>query len=266
MDNRRMCPNCRAFITSNDKVCPYCGEKVPPRAIDLRDTGQMLMGFIPNARFVTSIILLINFALFLGSTVFSGGFAIVEYGSETGVGVRIYHQYYRLITAGFLHGGWLHILMNSWVLWDLGAQTEEIYGAPRLTVIYIVSTICGFLTCAYWNPRSPTLGSSAGLFGLIGAMIALGFRTRNSMGKAIRAHYVRWAIYGLLFGLLPGISNAAHIGGLAAGFGLSYLSGTPLLRQDSEVETTWRAAAGVCVLLTLFSFFQLYQQISSHVQ
>jgi hypothetical protein len=86
------------------------------------------------------------------------------------------------------------------------------------------------------------------------------------MGKAIRAHYVRWAIYGLLFGLLPGISNAAHIGGLAAGFGLSYLSGTPLLRQDSEVETTWRAAAGVCVLLTLFSFFQLYQQISSHVQ
>jgi len=266
MDNRRMCPNCRAFITSGDKVCPYCGEKVPPRAIDLRDTGQMLMGFIPNARFVTSLIILLNFALFLGSTQFAGGYAIVEYGVEKGVSIRVFHQYYRLVTAGFLHGGWLHILMNSWVFWDLGAQVEEIYGAPRLTVFYFMSTVCGFLTCAYWNPQAPTLGASAGLFGLIGAMIALGFRTRNSMGQAIRAHYVRWAIYGLLFGLLPGISNAAHIGGLAAGFGVSYLAGTPLLVQDSPKEVFWRVSAGICVLLTLASFFQLYQQIASNVQ
>jgi rhomboid protease GluP len=266
MDNRRMCPNCRAFITSADKVCPYCGEKVPPRAADLRDAGQMLMGFIPHARFVTSIILLINFALFLGSTQFRGGNSLVEHGVEIGVAIRIYHQYYRLITAGFLHGGWLHILMNCWVLWDLGAQVEELYGAPRMSVIYFAATVCGFLTCAYWSPQAPTLGASAGLFGLIGAMIALGVRTRNSMGQAIRAHYVRWAIYGLLFGLLPGISNTAHIGGLAAGFGVAYLAGTPLLVQDSPKENFWRVAAGICVLLTLFSFFQLYQQISSGVQ
>ena len=266
MDKRRMCPNCRAFITADDRICPYCGEKVPPRAIDLRDTGQMLMGFIPNARFVTSLILLINFALFLGSTQFKGGFAIVQYGAETGVAVRVYHQYYRLVTAGFLHGGWLHILMNCWVLWDLGAQVEEIYGAARLTVFYFLATVGGFLVAAYWAPQAPTLGASAGLFGLIGAMIALGFRTRSAMGKAIRGQYVRWAIYGLLFGLLPGISNAAHIGGLAAGFGAAYLAGTPLLRQDSPAETFWRAAAGLCVVLTLFSFFQLYQQIAAPVQ
>jgi rhomboid protease GluP len=261
-----MCPNCRAFITSDDKICPYCSEKVPPRAIDLRDTGQMLMGFIPSARFTTSIILLINFAFFAGGVAFPGGSAITQYGVENAVAIRIFHQYYRLVTAGFLHGGWLHILMNSWVLWDLGAQVEEIYGAPRLTVFYFLATVCGFLTCAFFAPRTDALGASAGLFGLIGAMIALGFRTRNSMGQAIRAHYVRWAIYGLLFGLLPGISNAAHVGGLAAGFGVAYLSGTPLLRQDSPAETFWRVAAGLCVLLTLFSFFQLYQQISSNVQ
>jgi rhomboid protease GluP len=266
MDKRRMCPNCRAFITSDDRVCPYCGEKVPPRAIDLRDTGQMLMGFIPSARFVTSIVLLINFALFLGTTQFQGGFALGQAGAETGVAVRLYHQYYRLVTAGFLHGSWLHILMNSWVLWDLGSEAEQIYGAPRFTVIYFLATVCGFLTCAYFAPQAPTVGSSAGLFGLIGAMIALGFRTRSSMGKAIRAHYVRWAIYGLLFGLLPGISNTAHIGGLAAGFGTAYFAGTPLLSRDSPAESFWRVAAGLCVVLTLFSFFQLYLQISSNVQ
>jgi rhomboid protease GluP len=266
MDKRRMCPNCRAFITSDDKVCPYCGEKVPPRSVDRRDTGQMLMGFIPNAQFVTSIILLLNFALFLGSTLFKGGDALFQAGEESGLAVRIYHQYYRLVTAGFLHGGWLHILMNSWVLWDLGVQVEEIYGSPRLTVFYFVSTICGFLTCAYFAPQYPTVGSSAGLFGLIGAMIALGVRTRNSMGQAIRAHYLRWAAYGLLFGLLPGISNWAHIGGLISGFAVAYVAGTPLLRQDSPAETLWKTGAGISIVLTLFSFFQLYRQISSGVQ
>ena len=261
-----MCPHCRAFITTDDKVCPYCGEKVGPRAIDIRDTGQMLMGFIPSARFVTSIILLINFAMFLGTNYINGGYAIAQNGVEVGIAIRVYHQYYRLLTAGFLHGGWLHIGMNCWVLWDLGAQVEEIYGPARMTVFYFLATVAGFLTCAYVTPQSPVLGASAALFGLIGAMIALGVRTRNAMGQAIRAQYIRWAIYGLLYGLLPGISNAAHVGGLIAGFGAAYIAGTPLLRSDSHSESFWRAAAGLCLLLTLFSFFQLYQHITSDVQ
>jgi rhomboid protease GluP len=265
MDKRRMCPNCRAFITTDDKICPYCNEKVGPRAIDLRDTGHMLMVFIPSARFVTSIILLLNFAFFLGQNYVSGGGAIAYFGAETAVDVRLRHEYYRLVTAGFLHGGWLHILMNSWVLWDLGAQVEELYGQPRTVVFYFVSTVCGFLTTAYFS-RSPAVGASAGLFGLIGVMIALGVRTRTSMGQAIRAHYIRWAIYGLVFGLLPGIANTAHIGGLIAGFGVAYVAGTPLLQPDSPVETFWKGAAALSILLTLVSFFQLYQHISANVQ
>jgi rhomboid protease GluP len=266
MDKRRMCPNCRAFITTDDKVCPYCGEKVGPRAIDLRDTGQMLMGFIPSARFVTSVILLINFAFFLGQQTAFGGRVLTYFGMETARGVRIDHEYYRLVTAGFLHGGWLHILMNSWVLWDLGAQVEEIYGQARMVVFYFVATVAGFLATAYFSPGNPALGASAGLFGMIGVMIALGVRTRNSMGQAIRAHYIRWAIYGLIFGLLPGIANTAHVGGLAAGFGIAYFAGTPLLRPDSPVEAFWKGAAGLCVVLTLGSFFQLYQQIAANAQ
>lgn len=261
-----MCPNCRAFITSKDSVCPYCGQKVGPRAIDLRDTGQMIMGFIPNARFVTSTILLINFAFFLGEQMLSGGGVIAYYGMETARGVRVQHEYYRLVTAGFLHGGWLHILMNSWVLWDLGAQVEELYGAPRLVVFYFLATVFGFLTTAYFSPQSPAVGASAGLFGLIGVMIALGVRTRGAEGQAIRGHYIRWAIYGLIFGLLPGIANTAHIGGLAVGFGVAYVAGTPLLRPDAPAEQFWKGAAVVCVGLTLFSFFQLYQHIASNVQ
>lgn len=252
-----MCPHCRAFITTKDRVCPYCGEKVGPRAVDARSAGETLMGFIPAGRFVTFIILLIDFALFGGGYLMGGGQALGNAGAEQGVLVFVYHQWYRLVTAGFLHANLLHILMNSWVLFDLGAQVEELYGAARLTTFFIISSAAGFLLSAWWNPQVPSVGASAGLFGLIGAMIALGVRMRNSMGSAIRGLYIRWAIYGLLFGLLPGFNNAAHVGGLAAGFVLAYAAGLPG-RQDSAAETFWKVAAGISAGLTAVSFYQMY--------
>ena len=63
MDNRRMCPNCRAFITTDDRVCPYCGNQVGPRAIDRREPGALLGGLIPAQHFTTFLILLINLAI-----------------------------------------------------------------------------------------------------------------------------------------------------------------------------------------------------------
>lgn len=256
-----MCPHCRAFITTNDRVCPYCGEKVGPRAIDVRAAGDVLMGFVPARRFVTFIILFIDFALF-GAGYLKGGDALFQAGAAQGVLIFVYHQWYRLITAGFLHGGLMHILMNSWVLFDLGAQVEEVYGGARLTVFFFLSTAAGFALSAWWHPSVPSVGASAGLFGLIGAMIALGVRTRDAMGSMIRGMYIRWAIYGLLFGLLPGFDNAAHIGGLAAGFAAAYLSGLPG-RHGSPAEMFWRVAAGVAAALTALSFYQMYRQIAA---
>src|SRR5215469_14313595 len=65
VDKRRMCPNCRAFVTTSDRVCPYCDVKLGPRAIDRRNPGEILGGLIPHARFTTVMILLINTGLFL---------------------------------------------------------------------------------------------------------------------------------------------------------------------------------------------------------
>src|SRR5271163_1745932 len=69
VDTRRMCPNCRAFVTTSDKVCPYCQAPIGPRAIDRRNPGEILGGLIPHARFTTMIILLINTALFIAEYV-----------------------------------------------------------------------------------------------------------------------------------------------------------------------------------------------------
>jgi len=167
-------------------------------------------------------------------------------------------QWWRLVTAGFLHGGLLHILMNSWVLFDIGAQVEETYGPSRLIVIYFAATVVGFYASTWWS-AALSVGASAGIFGLIGAMIALGMLHRSALGDAIKGLYLRWAIYGLLFGLLPGlaIDNAAHIGGLAAGFGVAYIAGVPRY-EGSGTERMWRIAAYVCLGATALCFARMF--------
>ncbi len=264
MDKRRMCPNCRAFITTSDRTCPYCNQTVGARAIDRRQPGEILGGLIPQAHFTTVLILVINFAFFIGTLFLARnvgeGAAIGALGAKFGPLIFQDHEYWRLVTAGFLHGGWLHILMNSWVLYDLGAQVEQVYGTPRFLVLYFVGTVLGFYASAVINPLVPSVGSSAGIMGLIGAMIAFGVANRSSIGTAIRNFYLRWVVYVIAFGLIPGfaVDNWAHIGGLAGGFVAGYVAGTPV-RSTEARETVWRGLAIVCVLLTVWSFFLVYR-------
>jgi rhomboid protease GluP len=262
-----MCPSCRAFISASDRTCPYCEAPVGQRAIDRRMPGEILGGLIPHARFTTVMILLVNAGLFVATVIFSmrsgnenaimgvDARTLVDFGAKFRPAIYM-GQWWRLVTAGFLHGGLLHIGMNSWVLFDLGTQVEEVYGTSRLIVVYFLSSVFGFLASTWWSP-SVSMGASAALFGLIGAMIALGVRHKTALGSHIRAQYVRWAIYGLLFGLLPGIDNAAHLGGLAAGFGCAYLAGLPRL-ENAPSEKLWRLAALGCLLLTIVSFLKMY--------
>lgn len=269
MDNRRMCPNCRAFISASDRVCPYCNEKVGPRRIASSDGGSILGGFIPHARFTTSMILIINAALYLATGLYSmrtGNGSLLnldvdtlfEFGAKYRVAIFGHGQWWRLVTAGFLHGGLLHIAMNSWVLFDLGAQVEEVFGQARLIVIYFCATVTGFLLSTIWS-ASLSIGASAGIMGLIGAMIALGMMHKSALGNAVRTMYVRWAVYILLMGLLPffATDNAAHIGGLAGGFGIAWLAGMP--RQYADLrERIWHWASYACLALTAFCFLKMY--------
>ncbi|MGE5488983.1 MAG: rhomboid family intramembrane serine protease [bacterium] len=273
-ETRRMCPNCRAFVTTRDRVCPYCEVKLGPRAVDRRDATALVGGFIPHARFVTTVILLINFGLFAATVLLSmrrgnagalmglDGQTLADFGAKWNTALAA-GQWWRLITAGFLHGGLIHILMNSWVLFDLGAMVEEVYGWARLIVIYLAATVAGFYASAWWSP-SISVGASAGLFGLIGAMIALTLRSSSPVAMAYRGLYIRWAIYGLVIGVLPGlaIDNAAHLGGLAGGFAMGYLAGTPRLVENSLPERLWRAAAYMCVGIAAIAFLNMYLWLS----
>ena len=256
-----MCPSCRAFITTDDKVCPYCNEKVGARAIDRRSPNPIL-GIIPHAQFTTIVILIINAGMFVATMLNA---SLVGLGGSDRYDLILMHQYWRLVTAGFLHGGLLHIGMNSWVLFDVGSQVEQVYGASRMLVIFFVATVLGFYASTLWQ-AGLSVGASAGIMGLLGAMIALSMHHQSAVTISLRGQYIRWVIYMLLFGLLvPGIDNAAHVGGLAGGFGVAYLCGLPRW-EGAWQERFWRIVSYVCIAITAFCFFEMYRWITANAQ
>lgn len=265
MSKLRMCPHCRAFVPSSERACTECHEPLGRPYAQRVAAGAALAGFVSPTHFTTLIILLINGALFAATLLMSlerpggslwsvDGYVLYYFGAKEGVSILAAHQWWRLVTAGFLHGGVLHILMNSWALFDLGAQAEETYGTSRFLVFYLGSSAAGFLASSYWS-RALSIGASAAIFGLIGAMIAYGRRNRTSLAQDMKAVYARWAIYGLLFSLMPGIDMAAHLGGLAAGFALAYVADTPGPRS---FDWFWKGAAGLAVLITAASFLMAW--------
>jgi rhomboid protease GluP len=246
--------------------------KLGPRPAVRRESSELIAGFIPHAGFTTFVILLLNLGLYAATVVVS-----MQHGTDDAVlnvdgrvlavfGAKIrnailFGQWWRLVTAGFLHGGLLHIFMNSWVLFSVGAQVEETYGTARFLVLYFVSNVLGFLASTLFSPAL-SIGASAALFGLIGAMIAAGMRSNTSMGAAIKAQYTQWVIYMLVIGLLPffNVDTAAHIGGLAGGFALAWLMDVPSA-TTRWTDAVWRTAASVCVALTVLSFALMLRQL-----
>ena len=271
-----MCPNCRAFISSDDRVCPYCDVKLGPRAIERRTPGN-IAGIIPGAQFITAIILLINIGLYIATMLFTmrvsdGGMpldihgqVLSVFGAKNTARISLLGEYWRLVTAGFLHGGLLHILMNSWALFSVGGQVEELFGSARFIVLYFVSTVCGFMLSTLWSPAL-SVGASAGIFGMSGAMIAFGMRHRGAMGEAVRSHYTQWAIYGIVMGLLPGfrVDNAAHIGGLFGGFAIAYFAEPKAF--ESWRDSVWKVLAAICLLLTALSFLAMFLRFTAMQQ
>jgi rhomboid protease GluP len=267
-----MCPNCRAFIEISDRVCPYCDAQLGPRAIDMR-ASQLASSLLPRANLTSGIILSINVAFFLIEMIVNSqlvrqslfsGFADMNINTLVLLGCKLPHgEWWRLITAGFLHAGFIHLAMNSYGLFILVSEVEQFYGTSRFIVAYIVSIFTGFLLSALWSPGVPSLGASTAVFGMIGIMLAMGVRRRSDpLVQAVRAHYTQYVIFGLLYSLLGRIDMAAHIGGLIGGFLVGAIAGLPGL-PNSPRENLWRVIAGVAIAITVYAFFLDFQSYRS---
>jgi rhomboid protease GluP len=131
-------------------------------------------------------------------------------------------EYWRLVTSMFLHGSWLHVLLNGWALYQLGGLFELLLGSGRLLLVYFVSGIAGSIASNLFT-RSLSVGASGAIFGVMGALIAFLMKRREILtpqAKALLMQLLLWAGINVFLGFSSGgmIDNAAHLGGCAAGF------------------------------------------------
>jgi membrane associated rhomboid family serine protease len=143
------------------------------------------------------------------------GGTFVEKGALFGPSISINHEYWRLVTSGFLHAGFLHIAFNMYLLWYLGRLLEPAMGHVRFAAIYFTSLLAGSFGALLLEPNSVTIGASGAVFGLMGAAV-VEFRRRgigfleSGIGVLILLNL------GLSF-IVPGIAIGGHIGGLIGG-------------------------------------------------
>jgi rhomboid protease GluP len=140
----------------------------------------------------------------------------------------------------FLHANLIHIAVNSYSLYIIGPQVERSYGHARFAAIYLLSGIAGVIASFAFSPYE-SLGASGALFGLIGAMLPLLYRNRKVLQNTQRSivAVVEVIVINLLIGLIPGIDDWAHGGGLISGLALSWFA-TPLYKVIQDFDGSIR--------------------------
>ena len=220
---------------------------------------------------VTYVLMGINGLVFLVDILFNRW--VFSMGALAPGLVLQYNQWWRLLTAGFVHADVLHIGVNLYALYMLGILVERFYGPWRYLTIYILSLFGANTLVTLLTPLNiPTVGASGAIMGLLGAALTYFWSYRNllSQGRRFLNDLIRMAVLNIGIGLLPGISLWGHLGGLlagsAAGWGLlpDYRSRGVEVRllQIKPIQVrAWIVSACVvlvqCILLFLAHSFRV---------
>jgi membrane associated rhomboid family serine protease len=232
----KICPACNALVGINATRCHECGASL---RFSLAALSKGLSGILGDHEApVTSALLIANF-LMLGVSWLAyaaigkgGGLTILwglvgepqyRLGASYGPPIFYGNEWWRLVTAMFLHGGLIHIGFNMMSLMQLGPALEELYGSARYLFLYAVTGAFGFLVSAFTGHFS--LGASGGLLGLVGVMLAITTRRGGAYMNDLRSRLISSVVILFVLGFsgFMAMDNWAHGGGLAAGFVLGKL-------------------------------------------
>jgi len=177
--------------------------------------------------------------------------SILLLGATGTVPIDKYHRFWTLVSASFLHGGILHIFFNMAALRQLAALVNREFGVYRMFVIYTVSGVLGFWI-SYLAGVAFTIGASASVCGLIGALLYYGKSRGGIYGGTLYRQVFSWVIFLFMFGLIvPGINNWGHGGGILAGIVFGFLLGYQEKKRENVVHKTLAAACGVITVAVL---------------
>ena len=231
-----ICTSCGVLVGVDDDRCYNCGRRNPGLwgwAPAFRSLGQDL-GFVPfviGTCIVVYVLMLLYsrgeietgnpFALLSPSTI-----AMFLFGASGSLPVFQFGRWWTVLSAGWLHAGLLHIFFNMWAARQLAPATADLYGPGRMVIIYVAGGVAGFTLSSVAGEFFPTLiilrggqftvGASASISGLIGAILAYGHRSGSGMARSYAMSNVGMLL--LMGFLIPGIDNYAHMGGFGGGY------------------------------------------------
>ncbi|MCG6892317.1 MAG: rhomboid family intramembrane serine protease [Desulfobacteraceae bacterium] len=227
--NATLCPNCQRLVSLDDSRCPYCGLSRPGA---WWKSHPVLRIFSDPARLIRSVIIL-NVGMYLLSVLLQSGSggtsfnpltalapsnqSLLLLGATGTIPVDRFHRWWSLISANWLHANLLHIGFNMIAFYQLSPFVAREYGGYRMLIIYTLGGSIGFLA-SYLAGVVFTIGASAAVCSLMGAILYFGKSRGGVYGTAVYRQVGVWAITIFLFGfIVPGINNWAHGGGMAAG-------------------------------------------------
>jgi rhomboid protease GluP len=266
----KICPACGSLVGVSATRCHECGTSL---TFSLAAISKGLSRFFGGRAPVTTVFLIANLVMFAVSWMATtasgqgGGFSILwgmggeslyRLGESFPYAIFLMHQWYRLVTAMFLHGGLIHIGFNLMVLMDIGPVVEEVYGSARFLFLYLATGVVGFLFSAFSGHNS--VGASAPILGLIGLLIAITTKRSGAHMQELRSRLISWVVSIFVFGfLMRGVDNWAHAGGLAAGFALGKLFADREPMNPSEHRTAnFLGLLAAAVLVASFALMILH--------
>ena len=209
---RPICPECMTS-TSVGMRCPECS----------RQRTRVVRGAGGEEPAVSYVLIGINVAIALGALLSGAsagggggvaGSALLQDGAVSRATIAD-GEYWRLVTAGFLHAGFFHLAFNMLALWILGGMLEPALGRFRFGLVYFVSLLAGSFGALLLEPDAPTVGASGAIFGLMGAAVVV---MRHAGISPMESGLGLWIGLNLLITFtVPNISIGGHIGGLLGG-------------------------------------------------
>ena len=244
---RSICAECSLDAAVGQK-CPVCaGPQQRTRVVTARNVSHAEMGTTP----LTLVLVAINVTIFLigalapdfDHTEMRTRFA--QWGPAVEAG-----EWWRGITAMFLHGSVMHLAFNMWALWLFGPALERRFGTIPFGALYLAAGLNGAALFHGLGNTAWAVGASGAIFGLFGAMLLNSYRQKHTrMGQAVYSQLILLlGIYLMLPFMVSGIAWEAHIGGLVAGVVIAF-AWDRLPRHGSSLQMK-RTIIALCVAAT----------------
>lgn len=266
-----LCASCGKLVGMQDEVCFNCGRR-NPALWGFSPVLRRLGGTLEFTNIVTWGCAAIYVATLLADIrgIGMSGFSILApsfqglfaFGASGAIPVFGYGRWWTLLSAGWLHGNLLHIVFNMMWVRQLAPAAAELFGSSRMMILYSASSLAGFamstaagllfgaVPVPFLRGAQFTVGASAAIFGLLGAMVLYGRRTGSSL---VRGQALGYAGIMFVFGLvMPGVDNFAHLGGFLGGYAMAHWL-DPMTPEKPGHAVAALALLGLTVLSILVS-------------